>query len=172
MLLPLKQWICDTCGEIIVAPEQGWFEFLRDQDNHNAYGFKIVHHKVHSPKYGHDGCYQYTNIHHDINTRDRCFLCDMHLDQIIGGLIETRYIISLLDPYPVFLDRRENFVIDSRTIREWVEIYNRLFTPFYEEARLYFDLARKEGIFKEETPCSYLEEVFLKEIIERYSVYS
>jgi hypothetical protein len=164
MLLPLKQWICDTCGEIIDGPEQGWFEFLRDENNHNAYGFKIVHHKNYSPKRDLNGCYQY------INTQHRAFSCDMHLNQIIGDPIETRYIISLLDPYPIFLDERENFVIDSHTIREWVEIYNRLFMPFYEEARMYFDLARKDGMFKEDNPCSFLGEVFLKQIIERYSV--
>jgi hypothetical protein len=162
-MLPLRQWICDTCGEVIYGPEQGWFEFLRDMDNHNAHGFKIVHHKIYSPKHGPDGCYQYKDIEH------RALRCDMHLDQIIGDPIETRYIISLLDPYPIFLNKRENFVIDSHTIREWVEIYNRLFIPFYEEARMYFDLAREEGMFKEENPCSFLEEVFLKEIVERYS---
>lgn len=29
-LQPLKQWICDTCGEIIEAPHDGWLEWVTD----------------------------------------------------------------------------------------------------------------------------------------------
>ena len=41
-LIPLKQWICDTCGEIINSPEQGYFQF-NVTDKKIDY-FIIVHH--------------------------------------------------------------------------------------------------------------------------------
>ena len=25
-LIPLKQWICDSCGEVIEKPEDGWLD--------------------------------------------------------------------------------------------------------------------------------------------------
>jgi hypothetical protein len=56
MLEPLRQWICDTCGEIIQSAEQGYVEWMETNDK--MHGFRIVHHARHSPRKGIGGdCY-------------------------------------------------------------------------------------------------------------------
>ena len=42
-LKPLKQWICDSCGELIKKPEDGWWEYLSDTNTYLVSGFRIVH---------------------------------------------------------------------------------------------------------------------------------
>lgn len=52
MLIPLKQFICDECGEIINSPGEGYVEWEEgiDQDGQFfAKGFRIVHHLPKSP---------------------------------------------------------------------------------------------------------------------------
>jgi hypothetical protein len=83
MLMPLKQWICDTCGEIIESPEHGWLEWRQDE-NHKAFDFNIVHHIEHSPrKLGGGDCYPFKDL-------------SSHLDRYVGedGL---PHLLCLLD---------------------------------------------------------------------------
>jgi hypothetical protein len=47
-LKTLQQWICDTCGEIIADPSQGYVEWLTGEDR-LAHGYRIVHHAPYSP---------------------------------------------------------------------------------------------------------------------------
>ncbi|MDH5468489.1 MAG: hypothetical protein OEY25_13820, partial [Candidatus Aminicenantes bacterium] len=46
MLEPLKQWICDSCGQVIKTPEDGYVEWLVESEETSfsfQYGFKIIH---------------------------------------------------------------------------------------------------------------------------------
>jgi hypothetical protein len=53
-LLPLSQWICDGCGQLIECAEDGYLEWLRDE-NGRAHGFRIIHNGPASPKKYRDG---------------------------------------------------------------------------------------------------------------------
>ena len=50
MLEPLKQWVCDTCGEIINSSSEGYVEWLTDDSSPlKSNGFRIVHQAYYSP---------------------------------------------------------------------------------------------------------------------------
>src|SRR5690554_5814406 len=59
MLKPLESFYCDTCGLIIDEPSHGYVEWAVTNDIQQLdYGWRIVHHKLHSPKEDlKDGCY-------------------------------------------------------------------------------------------------------------------
>lgn len=65
MLSPLIQFHCDTCGEVIEKPEEGWFEWISEYDEEakitKSHSFRIVHNRTHSPlaNYRKTGCYQH-----------------------------------------------------------------------------------------------------------------
>ena len=42
MLVPLQQWFCDTCGEIIEKPDDGYVIWGQDKDNLD-FDFKIIY---------------------------------------------------------------------------------------------------------------------------------
>lgn len=156
MLIPLKQWICDTCGEIIELPEHGWLEWRQDE-NLKAFDFRIVHHKLYSPRRPGDDCYRSDNSHN-------------HLDDYVGEdglphLLCLLYGGIHIDPD---LGRHSCPDVNVKDIREWMELIRRLQVTYYEEARQYFDRASEDGHF--EGVCGNIfrpEE--LKYIIEEYS---
>jgi hypothetical protein len=47
-LIPLQQWYCDTCDELIGKPEEGWLEWMVDEER-QGYGYRICHHFLASP---------------------------------------------------------------------------------------------------------------------------
>jgi hypothetical protein len=64
---PLKEWVCDTCGEI-VGIEDGWLEWLSGSPGGKGpHSFHIVHNR--------NKCY------HHMHAYDRA---DMHLDAFLG----------------------------------------------------------------------------------------
>ncbi len=158
MIEPLKQFICDECGELIERPEEGFVEWIEKEvdGKQQACGFRIVHHYTFSPFKGkkRNGCYKYTNN----NGRS-----DDHLDHILE--MPQQYLLSFLD-LGQFHDPDGNSC-SIKDFREYADFSRRLTVPYYEEARLYFDQAKSDGyseyneyrIFKEET---------LKQIIEEY----
>ena len=79
-LIPLKQFICDTCGGIINSPEEGWLEWLLDVNTtpHTNYGFKIIHHSSAENK-SEKGCYNYTGHPLEVgNHLKRYLACIIH----------------------------------------------------------------------------------------------
>ncbi len=44
-LIPLKQWVCDSCGGVIEKPEDGWFEWYTEMNLSLDTGFRIVHYR-------------------------------------------------------------------------------------------------------------------------------
>lgn len=156
---PLMQWVCDKCGGLIVKPSDGWLEWLsgHNEDGTDApsHGFKVVHHSEASPL-GDEGCYHY-ELEYDRS--------DTHLDEMIGpnGLAK---FLAMLSPGPVF----DEPTAPRRPVdeSEYAECLRRLMIPHYEEARLYFDEARSDGLFDEANEIWGCMQDNLQAIIERY----
>ena len=53
--------------------------------------------------------------------------------------------------------------------REYTDLLRRLFLPYYEEARNYWQIAENDGEFIESNEVTMYQEWKLKEIIEKYS---
>lgn len=150
MLKPLQQWYCDTCGEIIECPKDGYVQFKRN-DNQEIEDFIIVHHKSVSPrKNTQNGCYQYRS--------------DDSLESFLGdhGKVE---LLSLLDPGPYHMPNFRLFVTD---IRKWKDIFMRLQLPYYEEARRYWNRATSDGYFGDVNEIAIYTPEYLKRMIEYY----
>ena len=121
-LIPLQQWICDSCGVLIEKPRDGWFEWYEGKNDHAATGFRIVHHS--------QSC-MYND--QEMNRQNKSVM-DLNLTDVIGidGLSNR---ISMVD--------HDTF----RDIKEFTEMLRRLYIPNYEEARQYWSQARNEGFF-------------------------
>ena len=157
-LKPLTQWICDYCHELIEAPEHGWFEWVVQPENENGHylasGFKIVHHALHSPgnRRG-KTCFHYE----DAEGRS-----DLHLQHFVGpdGLVRLLGILHRNDGGPP-----ECAVAN---LNEFVEIARRLHVPHYEEARMYFAEAERDGYIERNNDIFSYSQQTLADIIRKY----
>jgi hypothetical protein len=106
---PFVRWRCDECGEIIAAPQEGWFEW-RERDG-ALVDFRIVHHVAASPRGGTQGCY------------GQSVAGNMLLENTLGvdGLA---WLLSLLGRAKV--DQPQ-----------FAELVRRLHIPYYELARIH-----------------------------------
>ena len=152
----LKQWICDNCGEIINSPADGYVEWLVDE-NLKIYSFKIVHHAPSSPNYPRSNCYFY-----DGNVKK----CDMSLEDFVGTIGLTK-LLTFLDYGPIH-DEDFKFSPRVKSIREFVELTRRLIIPYYEEARLYWQIALEDGFFNGANEVYIYLPDTLKDIILKY----
>lgn len=155
-LEPLAQWVCDTCGEVIESPEDGWLEWISDDDM-KASGFRIVHHLPASPRkktHPEDGCYQYSG---------NSYGSDSHLSEFIGedGLA---HLLTFLDWGHV--DPRGGPRV--RRSDELAELFRRVMLPHYEEARLYWSEATNAGEFADANQVSPYTQETLKQIIRQF----
>jgi len=161
-LEPLKQWICDECHQRIDDPDRGHMEWIVDQRDRAA-GFRIVHQgrSWPGPVRGEPSasvldCRRYTQHfgRHDLD-----------LTQFLGtdGLVE---MLALLDPGP---HHQPDFNGPHvRNVREFVEVVRRLHVPYYEEARLYWDRARRDGFFEDMNEVVIFLPFTLKSLVEKY----
>jgi hypothetical protein len=144
MLEPLKQFVCDKCGQIIEKPEDGWVEWLHPEDpatgKRKNQGFKIVHHSKASPLS--DGTRNVRCYHYDNNP----LRSDNHLEYFLGenGL---SMLYAMVDPGPHFSDGDD--VPEVVDFREYMEFLRRLTIPYYEEARIYWSDAKLDGFFSD-----------------------
>jgi hypothetical protein len=121
MLKPLQQWICDSCGEIIQAPEQGYVEWM--ETNGKKDHFRIVHHARHSLRRADGGDCRYSNT-------------ERGGDHSISDLVGVQGLLILCS----WIDAGEwhdthyagPYVGD---LREWTTLFRRLHVPYYEEGR-------------------------------------
>jgi hypothetical protein len=127
-LEPLRQWICDTCGELIARPEDGWVEWQNEKQKTSEpepryYDFRIVHQIVASPRREErtEGCYAPNHQ-----------MMSSHLHHLLGpdGLIG-------------WIEHIERGTV--KDLDGWAEMMRRLYIPYYEEARLYLADARDDG---------------------------
>lgn len=162
MLIPLKQFICDECGEIINSPGEGYVEWEEgiDQDGQFfAKGFRIVHHLPKSPykNSSHRGCYKYEGSLHRSDIDLEHFLDDSH--QLLYAFLSSGHF---LDPDGMVKNKIEDFV-------EFVDFAKRLTVPFYEEARMYIGQAIGDPDFNNNNSVDLYTEETLKKIVEKYS---
>jgi hypothetical protein len=144
-LVPLKQWICDTCGEIIEKADDGWFEWYSDEKTSLETGFRIVHHR--------DSC-MYNDRVLVMQNRSPS---DLNLVNLIGGAGLGYFLFSM----ELSEAKNENKLAD---IKEYIEIIRRLHLPYWEEARLYWDMALTDG---SHDGCDFSEDI-LRSIINEY----
>jgi hypothetical protein len=155
LLKPLEQFVCDTCGEIIHSPDEGYVEWIEDLQDRPARGFRIVHHARKSPRSPGGKCYQYEQVEgrSDLSLRD---------------FVGPRGVVTLL----AFIDAGE---IDPnysgpqvRDLREWTELARRLLIPYYEEARLHWGDARESGFFAGANEVSPYMPEHLQALIDQF----
>jgi hypothetical protein len=152
MLRPLEQWICDSCGEVINAPDQGYVEWQETPDL-KKFGFRIVHHALYSPRQQNGGSCYYTNQERG---------GDLPLTDLVGvrGLVELSSWIDLGDWH----DHKYSGPL-VRDLREWTTLFRRLQLPYYEEARNCIEQIRDEVDRGANDIYLYLPET-LKTIVE------
>jgi len=121
-LIPLQQWICDSCSEMINNPRDGWFEWYEEKNYDAITGFRIVHNR------------QSCMYNDQAMERQNKSVLDLNLTDVIGadGLA---HMVNKLDH-----DRFKN-------LSEFTEMLRRLHLPNYEEAKQYWSLAKNDGLF-------------------------
>lgn len=157
MLKPLTQFYCDTCGEIINSPEEGWIEWI--SEGNKVHSFRIVHHHAYSPwaVVSRKGCYQHDG---KVGTSDN------HLNDFLNENYKMANILRFLDIGPYHdPDNKGSRIVD---IREYVEIVRRFTIAYYEEARQYWDEAQSDGYFDGGNELWIYEVDNLKRLVERY----
>lgn len=162
MLTPLKQFICDECGDIINTPSEGYIEWEEGLDKDGkwfAKGFRIVHHFPASPYKDsrREGCYKYagSRYRHDIDLEG--FLRTAH--QQLYSFLNIGFFH---DPY----ETRKCTITD---FGEFVDFAKRLTIPYYEEARQYWGQIQGDPDFNDKSDIDLYTEETLKKIVERYS---
>ena len=116
-------WICDTCGDLIEKPEDGWvewIEFRNPSGKIKGKNLRLVHHIMASPlKESESGCY----FKEWELEETKGSMCDLSLQAFLGpdGLMRLLFYIP---------DR-------ILPIREIVEMIKRLHVPGYEHARFH-----------------------------------
>ncbi len=156
MLEPLKQWVCDSCGEIINSAEDGWVEWLDGEEEFNScYGFKIVHNDGSSPR-GKGGCFHYS---------EKQGPSDIQLDHFMGdkGYV---YLLSFLDWGPYVIPEYKGPRV--KDIREFIEFMRRLTIPYYEEARMFFKEALADGDLDPSSVDMIYDPEDLKRIVDKH----
>ena len=149
---PLKQWICDKCGEIIKRPEDVYV--IWNEDSHEKLNeIHIVHHNNRSE----DkiiGC----------DNQQRKFPLSASLSDFIGdkGLVK---LLSLVDPGPYHSKEYKDRIASKRA---FLEFFRRVQIPYYEEARLYWNQAIQDGLFSGANEVWIYLPSTLKLIIEKY----
>lgn len=156
-LTPLTQWQCDTCGQVIKSPKDGYIEWLNDRkDPAMNHDFRIVHHGPVSPLKPPRNCYKYDQY----EGRN-----DVSIDRFLGSEGFAR-LLGFLDPgeylEPEYCGPRVN-------IRDFTELVRRLHVPHYEEARLYWGRASEEGWFEGMHQGNTFGPDLLKRLVEEFS---
>jgi hypothetical protein len=163
MLKPLTQFYCDTCGEIINCPKEGWIEWISENDKEKGtfktHSFRIVHHMTHSPiaTKTNNGCYQHSK---KIERRDS------HLDHFLSKEYKMANILMFLDIGSYHNPEYNGTYLTD--MRQYVETVRRLTIPYYEEARHYWTEALDDGFFIDANERMIFSVNNLKHLIEKY----
>ncbi len=167
MLIPLKQFYCDTCGQIIESPNEGYTEWKRevnlDTNEMTAFcsGFKIIHNKPYSPNPD-KGCSQY--LHDEIIEGSM----SKSLERMLSlGLIS---LLSFLDDGKSKQRQYNDPEISAREMRDFVAFFSRLIIPYYEEARKYFLKAETELFYRELGGEEIYDPSILEKIVQKFSI--
>ncbi|MBA7711237.1 hypothetical protein ES703_120192 [subsurface metagenome] len=148
-IIPLKQWICDSCGKIIKKPKDGWYEWYSDNKTALHTGFRIVHHRP--------NCMYDDKALHQQNRSEH----SLPLSYVVGSAGRSAGLGYFLFSI-VLAEKKEVYKLAD--IEEYIEIIRRLYLPYWEEARLYWDNALKYGFHD---GCDFSEDMLLS-IIMKY----
>ena len=118
-LLPLSQWVCDSCSQLIRHAEDGSLEFSRSVDSRINSEFRIVHHRTASPPSIKRRC-------------DRGEGPDVPLTEVAGVNMLARTLGLICQDRWIAERERSTSEIDVAT---GFDLIKRLCLPFYEEAR-------------------------------------
>ena len=164
-LVPLEQWICDTCSKIIATPKDGAVEMLFNEQGSLA-DIRICHSTFEGPN---------CDIHRNVRSVYDEYCAGPRPLKELAGLDAYMRKSDGLDRMLSFVDEGKTFDPQGRgllaiaDIRLWTEVFRRLFLPYYEEARLYFPLAHADNYFALPHPMSLRDADTLRELIEKYS---
>ena len=141
-------WICDTCGQLINSPEQGWVEWLSDDaggGRRRGHGLRLVHHSPFSPRAPKRDC-QY------VETASKSIVNDLPLEHYLGPDGLTDLLAFLAE--------------DEIAKDEVLEMIKRLYVPGYEHARHHFDAAIADGVFEPNTMPGYYSQHDINAVLE------
>jgi len=144
---PLKQWVCDVCGKIIESPKKAYVVWKCVGDDKNHFEYRIIH------QGRRDGC--------DI---DSSYKLSLSIVDFLGdkGVVN---LLSLIDVGPF---HREEYKLQIKNIRDFLEFFRRVQLPYYEEARLYWDNAYNDGFFNGANELWIYLPSTLEELIKKY----
>jgi hypothetical protein len=116
---PLTVWKCDTCGDDITDVGKA-LVIWRTDDDRRGYDFRIVHKNLGGRRCDPEA--------------DRGFVLHTELSSFLGpeGLA---YALSLLSPGPIMCDA----YLRVADFNGFVDLVRRTQTPWYEEARPFWD---------------------------------
>lgn len=134
-------WTCDTCGQSIKSPEDGWVEWINFAAKHQRQSrdLRLVHHRPVSPlKDREHGC-QFDGAAEF--EKDHGLVADRSLEAFLGA----NGLMNLLE------------LIATRRLPtdEVLEMIKRLHIPGYERARPHFEEAIGRGVFEPNSAPGY-----------------
>jgi len=127
MLKPMKQWCCDSCGGIIDGPMEGYVEWYKTHRRQQTSGCRIVHV---SRQCAYDAAEQ--------AALGRTATV-ISLDSVVG----RRGLAHLLKRFGEVMGSGWAEPADGQA---FVEVVRRVQLPYYEEARLFWDVALAASI--------------------------
>lgn len=151
---PLKQWVCDVCGQVIENNEDAYVVWGRDESG-KIDKMRIVH----------------KNYRLDDGTKTGCDRDQITYNESLPisnflGAEGVAQLLALVDPgcYHV-----EDYVDRIADVRLFVEMFRRFQIPYYEEARFYLARARADGFLGGVNEVAMYVPSTLKEVIEEYT---
>jgi len=150
---PLKQWICDVCGEVIKSPKDCYVVWGHNRDG-NIDKMLILHKNYKDSSGEKGGCF----------CDERNYTSSLPVGELIGsdGIVR---LLSYIDPGKYHCHEYKDNIADMRL---FIEIFRRLHIPYYEEARLYWDRAAADGYFDGANEVWMYSPENLKRLIEIY----
>lgn len=157
MLIPLKQFYCDTCGEIINRPEEGYTEWIDEEGYCN--GFKIIHHKLYSPLNNKE-CSQYINKKGIIDG-------SLSLDRMIS--LGASKLLTFLNDGD-FTGQYTRSRVKEKHLQNFTDFFSRLTIPYYEEARKHFNEAESQMFCRKLCGMDIYDPSTLEKIVRKFSM--
>ncbi|MEA4947064.1 MAG: hypothetical protein VB058_05825 [Oscillospiraceae bacterium] len=150
---PLKQWVCDVCGELIEKPEDGYVIWKCDDKDSSISDIKIVHTSIMMDDGKIKGC----------DFDDYNYPCSMDLSRFLGA-DGAAYLLSFLDLGPHIPTER----CRVKDMPKFVDFFRRVQLPYYEEARIFWQKAYNDGFFNGANEIWPYTQDTLKRIIREY----
>ncbi len=160
MLNPLTQFVCDSCGQLIEKPENGYVEWKNELDpvsgSYKTSGYRIAHHSDSSPLKAPQACYLYSRLPGSNSVNLDLFL--EFLPQQLPFFLDAGYICN---PQRTSCPQVADFA-------EFTDFMRRFTVPYFEQARLFFPKAKEEGLLEGYNAINLYTKTTLKSIIHYF----